>query len=144
MSKNDPVWQLDSRLQNDTITVFENGGLTILLMNDQRWPWLIVVPKIVGAEELHDMDPQIRQAVMDIAVSTGEKLKSFANCDKINIAAIGNMVRQLHIHVIARSEGDANWPGPVWGHGQAEKYDQTQVDELVGKLKENLFDTPLS
>lgn len=144
MSRNISDWQLDSRLREDTLAIFENGGLTILLMNDQRWPWLIVVPKVPGAEELHDLDPQIRAAVMDIAISAGEKLKTFTDCDKINVAAIGNMVRQLHIHVIARTEGDENWPAPVWGHGRAEKYDSQQADELIGKLRENLFDTPLS
>ena len=144
MSRLDPNWQLDSRLHNDTIPVFENGGLTLLLMNDSRWPWLILVPKISGAEELHDLDPEIRQAVLDIAVSIGEKLKQFSDCDKINIAAIGNMVRQLHIHIIARSEGDANWPAPVWGYGQADCYAPERASELAEKLKEILFDTPLS
>jgi len=144
MSTTQPDWQLDSRLQDNTIPVFENGGLVILLMNDQRWPWLIVVPKVAGAEELHDLDPQIRAAVVDIAVSAGEKLKTFTNCDKINIAGIGNIVRQLHIHVIARHEGDANWPDPVWGYGKIEKYDPAQAAELIDQLKENLFDTPLS
>ncbi|MEP1206929.1 MAG: HIT family protein [Rhizobiaceae bacterium] len=144
MSENDLIWQLDSRLLNDTIPIFDNGGLTILLMNDRRWPWLIVVPKIVEAEELHDLDPQIRQAVMDIAISAGDRLKTFTQCDKINIAAIGNIVRQLHIHVIARSDGDANWPGPVWGHGRVETYEPAEAAELVGQLKENLFDTPFS
>ena len=65
-------------------------------------------------------------------------------CEKINIAAIGNMVRQLHIHVIARSEGDANWPGPVWGYGSAEPYNETEASDLIGNLKEQLFDPSIS
>ena len=137
-------WQLDSRLEGDTMTVFENDGLAVLLMNDQRWPWLILVPKVVGAEELHDLAPENCEAVLDISVSIGERLKSFTQCEKINIAAIGNMVRQLHIHVIARSVDDPNWPAPVWGYGQAEKYDAKQADDLIGKLKDHLFDTPIS
>ncbi|MEP0942839.1 MAG: HIT family protein [Rhizobiaceae bacterium] len=144
MSSTEYSWQLDSRLNNDTIPVFDNGGVSILLMNDRRWPWLILVPKVVGAEELHDLGPEIAPVVMDIAISTGEKLKSMTGCEKINIAAIGNMVRQLHIHVIARSEGDANWPGPVWGYGSAEPYNETEASDLIGNLKEQLFDPSIS
>ena len=88
--------------------------------------------------------PEIGPVVMDIAISAGEKLKAMTDCEKINIAAIGNMVRQLHIHVIARNEGDQNWPGPVWGYGSAEPYEEPEAAELVAKLKEQLFDPSLS
>ena len=144
MSGTEYSWQLDSRLAGDTLPVFDNGGVTILLMNDRRWPWLILVPKVAGAEELHDLGPEIGPVVMDIAISAGEKLKAMTDCEKINIAAIGNMVRQLHIHVIARNEGDQNWPGPVWGYGSAEPYEESEAAELVAKLKEQLFDPSLS
>ena len=144
MSGTEYSWQLDSRLAGDTLPVFDNGGVTILLMNDRRWPWLILVPKVAGAEELHDLGPEIGPVVMDIAISAGEKLKALTACEKINIAAIGNMVRQLHIHVIARNEGDQNWPGPVWGYGSAEPYEEPEAAELVAKLKEQLFDPSLS
>ena len=144
MSSTEYSWQLDSRLANDTLPVFDNGGVTILLMNDRRWPWLILVPKVAGAEELHDLGPEIGPVVMDIAISAGEKLKAMTDCEKINIAAIGNMVRQLHIHVIARNEGDQNWPGPVWGYGSPEPYDESEAAELVAKLKEQLFDPSFS
>ena len=144
MSGTEYSWQLDSRLARDTLPVFDNGGVTILLMNDRRWPWLILVPKVAGAEELHDLGPEIGLVVMDIAISAGEKLKAMTDCEKINIAAIGNMVRQLHIHVIARNEGDQNWPGPVWGYGSAEPYRESEAAELVAKLREQLFDPSLS
>ena len=144
MTGSENSWQLDSRLHKDTIPVFDNGGVTILLMNDRRWPWLILVPKVAGAEELHDLGPEIGPVVMDIAISAGERLKVMTGCEKINIASIGNMVRQLHIHVIARSAGDANWPKPVWGHGTAEPYSESEAAELVGKLKVELFDPSLS
>ena len=144
MSGTEYSWQLDSRLARDTLPVFDNGGVTILLMNDRRWPWLILVPKVAGAEELHDLGPEIGPVVMDIAISAGEKLKAMTDCEKINIAAIGNMVRQLHIHVIARNEGDQNWPGPVWGYGSAEPYPESEAAELVAKLREQLFDPSLS
>ena len=144
MSGTEYSWQLDSRLARDTLPVFDNGGVTILLMNDRRWPWLILVPKVAGAEELHDLGPEIGLVVMDIAISAGEKLKAMTDCEKINIAAIGNMVRQLHIHVIARREGDANWPGPVWGFGVAEPYGEAEAAALVAELKDKLFDPSLS
>ena len=144
MKISNPDWRLDSRLQADTMAVLENSEYVVVLMNDSRWPWLIVVPKVPGAEELHDLDQTRRTAVMDHATLLGERLKAMTQCDKINIAAIGNIVRQLHIHVIARIEGDPNWPAPVWGYGKAEKYDDTQATELIAQLKEKLFDPPLS
>ena len=144
MSGTEYSWQLDSRLAGDTLPVFDNGGVCILLMNDRRWPWLILVPKVAGAEELHDLGPEIGPVVMDIATTTGKRLKELTDCEKINIAAIGNMVRQLHIHVIARREGDANWPGPVWGFGAAEPYGEAEAAELIAELKDKLFDPSLS
>lgn len=144
MSGTEYSWQLDSRLAGDTLPVFDNGGVAILLMNDRRWPWLILVPKVAGAEELHDLGPEIGPVVMDIAITAGERLQAMTDCKKINIAAIGNMVRQLHIHVIARNEGDQNWPGPVWGYGTAEPYRESEAAELVAKLREQLFDPSLS
>ena len=144
MSASNTPWQLDSRLRADTLVVSEDQDLMLLLMNDRRWPWLIIVPKQPGAEEWSDLEAGLGDRVFERVQSAGDRLKDFTNCTKINIAAIGNMVRQLHIHVIARSVDDPNWPAPVWGYGQAEKYDAKQADELIGNLKDHLFDTPIS
>ena len=73
-----------------------------------------------------------------------ERMSLHFEADKMNVAALGNLVPQLHIHVIARNEGDQNWPGPVWGYGSPEPYDESEAAELVAKLKEQLFDPSFS
>jgi diadenosine tetraphosphate (Ap4A) HIT family hydrolase len=139
MTTIDNAWQLDSRLQADTILQLDGDERVVLLMNDRRWRWLILVPKVAGAEELHDLAPDRQKMELEWVIQAGEKLKSLTRCEKINIAAIGNMVRQLHIHVVARSDGDPNWPGPVWGFEKAEQYPQRDALELSWKLKETLL-----
>ena len=132
-------WQLDSRLQADTIRVVEDDFRIILLMNDCRWPWLIQVPKIADAEELHDLDGERVLQELERTTMLANQLKSITQCEKINIASIGNIVRQLHIHIIARNPGDANWPSPVWGHGQALPYPASQSAELIEQLKDRII-----
>ncbi|MEM9733626.1 MAG: HIT family protein [Pseudomonadota bacterium] len=132
----DKTWQLDPRLKGDTFEIRQEDDMALLLMNDARWPWVIAVPKVVGAEELHDIKPGYQGAIMERCVYYGQRLKAHTQCEKINIAAIGNSVRQLHIHIIARSEGDPNWPGPVWGFGKREAYAGAQGRDLAQELKE--------
>ncbi|MEE9314288.1 MAG: HIT family protein [Rhizobiaceae bacterium] len=130
------TWQLDSRLEADTFPIMSYAECSFRLMNDSRWPWVIIVPQVAGAEELHDLSkPQIDNALM-MATQIGGKLKSYTGGNKINTAAIGNIVRQLHIHVVARNEGDPNWPAPIWGYGTAEKYSGAEGKVLAEKLKE--------
>lgn len=136
-------WQLDPRLAADTIPVAECEERAVLLMNDQRWPWLIVVPKIAMVQELHDLEDEVRQRELDFVINMGRAAGNWFGCDKINIAAIGNIVRQLHIHVIARSSGDANWPGPVWGFGRACPYSKDEAVRLATKLRENVIASSL-
>ena len=115
-------FELDKRLAADTIELGRLNGCLLLLMNDRRWPWLILVPMIADASEWHDLDTEIAARSFETAMEAGKALKQATGCDKINTASIGNMVRQLHIHVVARSEGDPNWPAPVWGFGEREEY----------------------
>ncbi|PCH45362.1 MAG: diadenosine tetraphosphate hydrolase [Hyphomicrobiales bacterium] len=126
---------LDPKLEADTLAVTDFTLSTCRLMNDSRWPWLILVPRKAGAEELFDLSHGQQQDAMAEAALAGEKLKALTNSTKINIALIGNIVRQLHIHVIARVEGDANWPNPVWGFGKAEKYEPAHAVALVAHLR---------
>ena len=144
MSAANLQWQLDSRLHNDTKRVCETDDVSILLMNDSRWPWLILVPKYPGAEEWSDLEPELGARAFQQVQQVADILKVFTGCEKINIAAIGNIVRQLHIHVIARSEGDANWPGPVWGFGNAEPYDCEQAERLIEHLREKITHASIS
>lgn len=140
----DKTWQMDPRLAADTVDVFTHGECRLVLMNDARWPWLIVIPMIVGAEELHDLKPPRADAVMQFALHVSRTLQAVTGAEKMNVAAIGNIVRQLHVHVVARSAGDPNWPAPVWGHGKAEPYEISTRDALIARLKEELRVAPFS
>ncbi len=132
------TFQLDERLEADTLVVTDFEVCTCRLMNDKRWPWLILVPRKANAEELFDLSPSQQETAMREASVAGEKLKALTSCSKINIAMIGNIVRQLHIHVVARMDGDENWPGPVWGYGQQEEYSTDHARGLIAHFKEIL------
>jgi diadenosine tetraphosphate (Ap4A) HIT family hydrolase len=132
------TFQLDPRLKADTFVIREDELASLLLMNDTRWPWVILVPRVVDVEELHDLSPRKVEVYMQLAAKIGELLKADTNCEKINIATIGNMVRQLHIHIIARDEGDPNWPGPVWGFGERDLYSGAEGKARAADLKKAL------
>lgn len=113
---------LDSRLAGDTIPIVSLGLCTLRLMNDRRWPWLILVPQRADMSEIHDLTPLDQTMLTFEAGLAAQALKTVTGCEKINTGALGNIVRQLHFHIIARNTGDAGWPGPVWGHGTREPY----------------------
>ena len=128
---------LNKQLEADTHLVCELENCSLRLLDDARWPWLVLVPRIAGAEEWHMLTKGQRIMIDDEVARVASALKITTGCEKINIATIGNMVRQLHIHVIARNEGDANWPGPVWGYGEREPYNQDDAASLLEAFKEN-------
>ena len=100
-------------------------------MNDARWPWLILVPRREGAVELIDLGLADQAQLIDEAGRAARFLKGHAQADKINVGALGNIVRQLHLHVVARIIGDPAWPRPVWGHGAATPYDAAAARLLI-------------
>ncbi len=108
---------------------------SLRLMNDRRWPWLILVPRIAGACEVHDLQETDQTLIAHESASVGRALSQVTACEKINTANIGNIVRQLHVHVIARKSGDANWPGPVWGHGVRDPYGKDAAAALITGIK---------
>ena len=108
------------------------------LARDCRWPWLILVPQRAGITEIFELTPLDQVMLTFETEMAASALKTATNATKINIAAIGNIVRQLHVHVIARSEGDANWPGPVWGFGSAEPWDDEVRKAFAARIVENL------
>ena len=132
------VFQLDVRLDSDTLALTALPLCDLRLMNDARWPWLILVPRIVAASEVHDLSPADQMQLSHETALVARALKGFTGCEKINSAAIGNIVRQLHVHVIARSQGDANWPGPVWGFDTKVPYNLTQAALLTEQLKRSI------
>ncbi|MCL6708684.1 HIT family protein [Pseudomonas sp. R2.Fl] len=115
-------FELDARLERDSRLLLTLDLCQIRLMNDRRWPWLVLVPRRAEIAEIFELTP-LDQAILTFEqVTVASALKTATGARKINIGALGNIVRQLHIHVIARDEGDPNWPGPVWGFEKAEPY----------------------
>src|SRR5690606_23479216 len=131
--------ELDRRLEVDTRHVMWLGLCELRLMDDRRWPWLVLVPQRRGACEVHDMT-LLDQALLTFETNmVAEALKNVTSCTKINTVALGSIVRQLRVHVVARSEGDANWPCPVWGHGQREPYRREDAHQFADRIASALF-----
>lgn len=128
---------LDPQLAADTVHVGDLALCSVLLMDDARFPWLILVPRRAGASEITDLAPADAQALMDeMRIATGVML-TLAKPDKVNVAALGNVVSQLHVHVIGRFRSDPAWPKPVWGLGTATPYPhhaRAQMIERIGAL----------
>lgn len=120
------TFQLDSRLQNDTFVIGQGEGCQLLLMNDKRYPWFIVVPTVTNVSEWFDL-PDADQSRLHLAsVKLAQCIRDAFDCEKINIGALGNIVRQMHIHVVGRFVTDPAWPGPVWGHSAAVHYTEDE------------------
>lgn len=126
---------LDPRLAADTAFVADWGLSRVLLMDDARFPWLILVPRRDGLVELDDLAPEEQVQLLGEINRAMALLRNAAPCGKLNVGALGNMVRQLHVHVVARREGDAAWPGPVWGSGAAVRYEESTREALITKLR---------
>lgn len=132
---------LDPRLSADTCPVASLPLCDVLLMNDARYPWLVVVPRRAGMIEIADL-PEVDQASLWHEVNrSSTALRSASPCEKLNIGALGIIVRQLHVHVVARNQGDAAWPGPVWGYGKAVPYDSAAREALLEQLRNTLSPT---
>jgi diadenosine tetraphosphate (Ap4A) HIT family hydrolase len=131
-------FQLHARLAADTTPVADWAVSRVLLMNDARYPWLILVPRRTGLTEIHELKHAERMVLIEEINRASLGLKALTNAVKINIGALGNLVPQLHIHVVARRSGDAAWPGPVWGYGEAAAYEQDVKDALLEKLRTKL------
>lgn len=130
---------LDARLKADTQHVAALPLCDVLLMNDARYPWLILVPRRAGCVEIFDLPEEARTTLWQEIQHAAAMLREIAPCDKLNIGALGNIVRQLHVHIVARNEGDAAWPGPVWGHGRAEAYGDEALQVLVQRLRQKIL-----
>ena len=135
MSENFP---LDPRLAADTHAIGELPLSHALLMDDARFPWLILVPRIAGAREITDLDEADRRSLLSEISEVGRALETLLRPDKLNIAALGNIVPQLHVHVIARFTTDAAWPRPVWGVGARVAREATARAALIAQLRGEL------
>jgi diadenosine tetraphosphate (Ap4A) HIT family hydrolase len=128
------AFELNGRLSGDSEFVMTLGLCQMRLMDDRRWPWLVLVPQRAGIEELFELKP-LDQALITFETNlVAEALKKVTDATKVNVGALGNIVRQLHVHVIARRENDPNWPGPVWGFGSREPYGAGEKKALIDKI----------
>jgi diadenosine tetraphosphate (Ap4A) HIT family hydrolase len=109
------AWQLHPQLARDSVMVGESSLSQVRAMNDANYPWIVLVPRHTGAVEIIDLTGEQQAELMDEIALLSQVLKDITVCDKLNIAAIGNVVPQLHVHIVARRRGDAAWPRPVWG-----------------------------
>jgi diadenosine tetraphosphate (Ap4A) HIT family hydrolase len=133
MSERDFV--LDPRLEADTQHVASLELSDVRLMNDARFPWLVLVPRRVDLVEICDLAAAEQALLWQEANRAAQVLREIAPFDKLNLGALGNIVRQLHVHVVGRREGDAAWPGPVWGSGRALPYDEAALGQLKLRLR---------
>ena len=122
---------LDKRLAAVSVHALDLPLSRVLVMDDARFPWLVLVPRRPHLIELFDLDPGERPLLMEELAVAGSQLKALTKCHKTNIANLGNAVPQLHIHVIARQVGDAAWPEPVWGKGDAVPYEPQALEAFV-------------
>jgi len=127
-------WSLHPQLAADTALVCDLALSRLLAMNDANFPWLILVPRRVGATELFDLGADQAALTNEIAL-VSRALKDETRCDKLNVAAIGNLVPQLHIHIVARTRHDALWPKPVWGAAPARAYEAVALERFVAAMR---------
>jgi diadenosine tetraphosphate (Ap4A) HIT family hydrolase len=128
----------DPRLAADTIFIADGPLSQLRLMDDTRFRWLVLVPRVPGAVEWIDLDGDAQRLLLAELNLAGRLLRAWAPTHKINIGALGNVVRQLHVHVLARAEGDAAWPGPVWGAGMPQRHAGPESLALVARLRDHL------
>lgn len=134
------MFVLDSRLQQDTIALGDFALSRLLLMNDAQFPWFILVPRREDVSEIFQLASEEQQVLWREATELAEVLKDTFNADKMNVANLGNVVSQLHMHVIVRRRDDAAWPGPVWGKVPPRPYTTEELQVLRAKLRMVLGD----
>lgn len=105
-------------------------------MKDRRFPWLILVPEREGAREIYELAAEDRAALIEEVARVSEALARLFRPDKMNVGALGNVVPQLHVHVVARFAADAAWPGPVWGSGPSVPYSEEELKILLVQLND--------
>lgn len=126
---------LDSRLEQTSLFIASLDEFQIRLVNDKRYIWLLVIPLFEDVTELEDLSPQTQTALIRLASQLSSQLKSAFKADKMNIATIGNIVPQFHLHIIARHQTDEAWPAPVWGRGESVTYENKEAGLMIDKIQ---------
>lgn len=131
-------FELDPRLAGDSVALGDLGEIHVRAMANAPWPWLVLIPRHPEAVELYDLPEALAAELQAVTLRLARSLKQAFAADKINIAALGNVVSQLHVHIVARRVGDPGWPAPVWGRNEAE-LSADQAEERVLKLRNCLL-----
>lgn len=128
------TFTLDSRLEKDSVHVIDLASCQARLSRDARYPWVVLVPQREQVVEIYDLAPDEQARLWQEATRLGQAMMRHYGGDKLNIATLGNLVPQFHLHVIVRFQGDAAWPGPVWGHGSAEAYADAALEQRLAEI----------
>lgn len=132
-------WSLHPQLERDTVPIGDLALCRALLIDDANYPWMLLVPRRPGIVEIIDLPDSEQTQLMAEIAQASRAIRSATGCEKINVAALGNVVPQLHVHVIARIRGDAAWPKPVWGAVPAIAYKAPALAALLADLRQRLM-----
>jgi diadenosine tetraphosphate (Ap4A) HIT family hydrolase len=135
----DHAFSLHPQLAKDTIALGDLALSRVLLIDDSTYPWLLLVPRRREVSEITDLSDIERAHLMTEITQVADALKEETNCDKLNIAALGNVVPQLHIHIIARFRSDTAWPRPVWGQSPARPYAEAERADVVARMRRRIW-----
>ena len=133
------AWSLHPQLAKDTIDIGDLPLSRVLVIKDANYPWLLLVPRREGAVEIIDLDEVPQAQLMTEITRVSRAVKEITKCDKLNVAALGNMVPQLHIHIIARRTGDVAWPRPVWGVAPPLPHDAQEVQQFISAVRRKIW-----
>jgi diadenosine tetraphosphate (Ap4A) HIT family hydrolase len=133
-------WSLHPQLHADTVPVRDLALSRVLAMNDANFPWLILAPRRAGVSEIFDLGAEQATLLNELSL-VSRVLKDVTQCDKLNVAAIGNVVPQLHVHVVARRKDDALWPKPVWGAAPPRAYEPAALERFTATIRDRLRST---
>lgn len=131
-------WVLDQKLADDSIFVADWPLSQLRLINDSRFPWLVLVPRVSNIEEIFQLSSYDQQRLLQESSHLAKALSDLFKADKMNVAALGNVVRQLHVHHIVRYVGDCCYPSPVWGVGEAVSYTEQELRLCLEMLHDSL------
>jgi diadenosine tetraphosphate (Ap4A) HIT family hydrolase len=131
-------WSLHPQLQDDTGLICDLILSRLLVMKDANFPWLILVPRRAGVSEIIDLGAE-QSMLMDELALVSRALKDETRCDKLNVAAIGNVVPQLHVHIVARRKDDAAWPKPVWGAVPRRDYEADAMERFIAAIRHRVL-----
>ncbi len=134
------MFELHPKLAQDTFYIADLPLCRLLLMNDRRYPWLILVPRQASLTEVYQLDQVQQHQLWDESALVGKRLMQFTHADKLNIAALGNQVPQLHVHHVARFHNDSSWPAPIWGLGTPQPYQPEQSQNVIASLQQIFAD----